>query len=414
MFSGGAFKRFSIFAMGIMPYISASIILQLLTAVVPFLKKLSKEGEMGRQKINQYTRYGTILLSIIQSLGLSIWLEKIQNGELVLYHGIGFRLLTVLTITTGTVFIMWLGEQITERGIGNGISIIIFTGIAASIPKGISDVFLKLFKTEEMQMFEFLFIVAMILLVVAIVIMIQLGHRRIPVSYAKQVRGRKIYGGQTTHLPLKVDYSGVIAVIFASSLLVFPQTIINFLAGGGTSGALAKFADIFQQNASPSLYTLLNLMFDNPEIMEGLPFTLLKIFSVYNCLFATLVIFFCYFYTSIVFNPKEVAENLKRQGGFVPGRRSGIATAEFIQNVLMKTTLIGALLVVFVCIFPNIVNEVLGGNLPQTLQYLMGGTTILILVGVDLDTIQQIETQLLQRNYMGFVGQGRKLKSRRG
>ncbi|HPP86859.1 MAG TPA: preprotein translocase subunit SecY, partial [bacterium] len=232
MFSGGAFKRFSIFALGIMPYISSSIIFQLLTSVVPYLKKLSKEGELGRKKINQYTRYGTILLSVIQSLGLAIWLESISEAgqSLVLNPGFGFRFLTVLTMTAGTTFIMWLGEQITERGIGNGISLIIFIGIVASVPQGLSELFMKLFTTRDLSIFQFLFMLAMALFVVAFVIVIQLGHRRIPVSYAKQIRGNKIYGGQSTHLPLKVDYSGVIAVIFASSLLMFPTTIVNFFA----------------------------------------------------------------------------------------------------------------------------------------------------------------------------------------
>ncbi|HPN30685.1 MAG TPA: preprotein translocase subunit SecY [bacterium] len=411
MFSGGAFKRFSIFALGIMPYISSSIILQLLTAVVPYLKKLSKEGEMGRKKITQYTRYGTILLSVIQATGLAIWLGSIENGALVQYHGFTFKLITVLTMTTGTTFIMWLGEQITERGIGNGISIIIFIGIVASIPLGVSETFMKIFKTEDLNIFQFLFMALMVLFIVAVVIVIQLGHRRIPVSYAKQVRGRKIYGGQSTHLPLKVDYSGVIAVIFASSLLMFPSTILNFLAGSN-SNFLVKFVELFQENSSGNLYFLLYKL-TGGAIGDGLPFTLLRVVSLYNIVFSALVIFFCYFYTTIVFNPKDLAENLKRQGGFVPGRRPGTATAEYIQTILMRITLIGALMVVFICVFPDLVEELISGNMPNTMKYLMGGTTILILVGVDLDTIQQIESQLLQRYYTGFVGGG-KLRSRRG
>jgi len=411
MFSGGAFKRFSIFALGIMPYISSSIIFQLLTAVVPYLKKLSKEGEMGRKKITQYTRYGTIVLSIIQSLGLAIWLQSIENGALVNYNtGIGFKLLTILTMTTGTTFIMWLGEQITERGIGNGISIIIFIGIVASIPQGISELFMKLFTTKDLSIFQLLFMIAMTAFVVAFVILIQLGHRRIEVSYSKQIRGRKIYGGQSTYLPLKVDYSGVIAVIFGSSLLMFPSTIINFIAPNDTT-FLSKIVDIFNQNSNWNLYHLLYMIF--PGIGDGLPFTLLRVISVYNILFSALVIFFCYFYTTIVFNPTDFADNLKRQGGFVPGRRPGQQTAEYIQTILMRITLVGALMVVFICIFPDMLEELLGGNMPQTLKYLLGGTTILILVGVDLDTIQQIEAQLLQRYYTGFIGGG-KLRSRRG
>jgi preprotein translocase subunit SecY len=259
-----------------------------------------------------------------------------------------------------------------------------------------------------------LLLVATILFVVAVVIVIQLGHRRIPVSYAKRVRGRKIFGGQTTHLPLKIDYSGVIAVIFASSILVFPTTVINFFAKGTDNASLMlqNFAEIFQQGTSWNLYYLLVQWF--PSIGEiGLPFTLLRVVSTYNIIFAVLVIFFCYFYTSIVFNPNDVAENLKKQGGFVPGRRPGSATAEFIYKVLLRITLIGAVLVVFICIFPSIVEQLLGGNMPGTLKYLMGGTTILILVGVDLDTLQQIESQLIQRSYTGFAGKG-KLRGRRG
>jgi preprotein translocase subunit SecY len=418
MFSGGAFERFSIFALGIMPYISSSIIFQLLTAVIPTLKQISKEGELGKRKINQYTRYGTIALSIIQSLGLAIWLESLQGGTLVQNPGIGYRLLTIITMTSGTVFIMWLGEQINERGVGNGISIIIFAGIAASLPKGISEAVSKVFKFKDMSIFELIFLVATILFAIAVVIAIQLGHRRIPVSYAKQIRGNKMMGGQTTHLPLKIDYSGVIAVIFASSILAFPSTIINFLAGGAAGGEgtlntiLLNISDMFQDNSSWDLYTLLIKIF--PDLSDmGVPLTLLRVFNTYNLIFACLVIFFCYFYTSIIFNPKEVAENLKKHGGFVPGRRPGTATAEFIYKVLMKITLIGALLVVFICIFPSFVEQMLGGNMPGTLKYLMGGTTVLILVGVALDTIQQINSLLLQRNYMGFAGKG-KLRGRRG
>ncbi len=370
MFSGGAMRRLSVFALGIMPYISASIILQLLTVVIPYLEQLKKEGEAGRKKIVQYTRYGTVILSCIQGLGIAFGLEGMTGpgGEpVVLEPGWGFRLLTVITLTAGTAFIMWLGEQITERGIGNGISLIIFAGIVAGMPAAVGNT-LRLVETGEMSIFKVLILIILMVSVVGFIIFVERGQRRIPVQYARRVVGRKVYGGQSTHIPLKINTSGVIPPIFASSLIMFPATIANFVPN--------EYIKAVSTALSPGhwLHTILYIGF---------------------------IIFFCYFYTAIVFNTNDVAENMKKYGGFIPGIRPGKATAEYIDKVLSRITLGGAIYVSAVCILPEIL--ITKFNVP----FYFGGTALLIVVGVALDTVAQIEAHMLTRHYEGFLKQGR-------
>jgi preprotein translocase subunit SecY len=375
MFSGGALENMSVFALGIMPYISSSIILQLLTMVIPSLEKLSKEGEAGRKKITQYTRYGTVLLSIIQGFGISVGLEKMTGpaGEpVVLIAGWGFRLMTIITLTSGTAFIMWLGEQITERGIGNGISLIIFAGIVARMPSAIINT-VRLMQTGEMGPLLILLVIAVMVVVVGCIIFMERSQRKIPVQYAKRVVGRKIYGGQSTHLPLKINTAGVIPPIFASSILMFPLTIAQFMP---------------------------------KEVLEKYPWANAIIGSLsrgeflYNFLYVAFIIFFCYFYTAVVFNPMDVADNMKKYGGFIPGIRPGKKTAEYIDWVLTRITFVGALYISAVCVLPTIL---IGRfNIP----FYFGGTALLIVVGVALDTVAQMESHMLTRHYDGFLKRG--------
>ena len=376
MFSGGALERFSIFALGIMPYISTSIILQLLTVVFPYLEKLSKEGELGRRKITQYTRYGTIVLSIIQGTFISMGLERIQapgGGSVVFHPGWAFRAMTVITLTSGTAFIMWLGEQITERGIGNGISLIIFAGIVANFPSAAITTY-QFFKEGEMSLFLVIFLLALMVGVIGIIIFMERAARRIPVQYAKRVVGRKMYGGQSSHLPLKINPTGVIPPIFASSILIFPATIAQFIE-------------------HPYARMVSDLL---------VPGTL-----VYDVVYIGLIIFFCYFYTAVTFNPTDVADNMKKYGGYVPGIRPGQRTAEYIDRILTRLTLSGALYVALVCILPTLLIRQV--NVP----FYFGGTALLIVVGVALDTVSQMETHLLTRNYEGFMKRGR-IRGRKG
>ena len=376
LFSGGALERFSILALGIMPYISASIIFQLLTVVVPTLERLSKEGEQGRRKITQYTRYSTVGLALLQGMFISIGLEQIQapGGSSVVFDpGWGFRLMTMLTLAAGTAFIMWLGEQITERGVGNGISLIIFAGIVASIPSAVTAT-TEFVREGELSILLLLLLLAGMVAIVAAVIFMERGQRRIPVQYAKRVVGRRVYGGQTSHLPLKVNTAGVIPPIFASSVLIFPAT-------------LAGFAD------HPWAQTAANLLAPGS--------------SVYNLSYVAMIIFFCYFYTAVVFNPTDVADNMKKNGGFIPGIRPGQRTADYIDRVLSRITLTGAIYVSVICVLPNLL--VGSFNVP----FFFGGTALLIVVGVALDTVAQIETQLIMRNYEGFMKRGR-IRGRRG
>jgi preprotein translocase subunit SecY len=370
MFSGGALERLSVFALGIMPYISASIILQLMTVVIPHLERLSKEGEQGRKKITQYTRYGTVVLSIIQGFGISVGLE--QMGA-VLQPGWGFRIMTVLTLTAGTAFIMWLGEQITERGIGNGISLIIFAGIVARLPNAIVNTF-RLLSTGEMGIFGIVILVVLMVLVVGIIIFVEQGQRRIPVQYAKRVVGRKMYGGQSTHLPLKINTAGVIPPIFASSIMMFPATMATFIS--------IPFIKDFAASIRPG-----NL--------------------VYEIFYVAFIFFFCFFYTAVTFKPDDVAENMKKYGGYIPGIRPGKRTSEYIDKVLTRITLGGAVYVSVICVLPSVL--VTKFNVP----FYFGGTALLIVVGVSIDTIAQMESHMLSRNYEGFLKKGG-IRSRTG
>jgi preprotein translocase subunit SecY len=375
MFSGGALSRLTIFALGIMPYISASIILELLTVVVPYLEKLKKEGEQGRKKITQYARYGTIVLSAVQGLGISLGLESMQSptGALVVPDpGWSFRLMTVLTLTAGTAFIMWLGEQITERGIGNGISLIIFAGIVARLPSAIVNTF-RLMETGEINLLLMIFLVGLMVAVVAAIVFMEAGHRKIPIQYAKRVVGRRMYGGQSTHLPLKLNTAGVIPPIFASSIISFPLTIATFTHHPWLEWVSAALAP-----ATP-LYTLANMV---------------------------MIFFFCYFYTAIIFNPMDVADNMKKYGGFIPGLRPGKRTAEYIDRTLTRLTFVGAIYLSFVVILPDYMIRYL--NVP----FYFGGTGLLIVVGVAMDTMQQIESHLVMRHYESFLKKGR-LRGRR-
>jgi len=372
MFSGGALKRMSVMALGIMPYISASIILELLTVVVPYLEKLKKEGEQGQKKITQYTRYGTVILSIIQGFGIAIGLERMTSpgGAMVVpVGGWGFRVLTVLTLTAGTSFLMWLGEQITERGIGNGISLIIYAGIVARFPVAVANTF-RMMGTGEVTPFFMAIIVALMVAVIGIIVFVEMGQRRIPVQYAKRVVGRKMYGGQSTHLPLKVNTAGVIPPIFASSIIMFPATIANFLS----------------TKQFPWLQHIVGYLAPGHV--------------VYILVYVVFIFFFCYFYTAVHFNPVDVADNMKRYGGFVPGIRPGKNTADYIDKVLTRITFSGAIYVSAVCILPQILIYKL--NVP----FYFGGTALLIVVGVAMDTINQIESHMLTRHYEGLMKKG--------
>jgi len=398
MFSGKNISRMTIFALGVMPYISASIILQLLQVVWPYLDRIAKEGELGKKKITQYTRYGTVLICLIQGGGIAVGLERMNpNGiPVVLNPGWGFRLLTVLTLTTGTIFIMWLGEQISERGIGNGISLIIFAGIVVGLVPGVGST-LEGLKTGDMSPLKLIFLLAVIIVVIAFICYVEMGQRRIPITYAKRIQGRKMMGGQSTFLPLKVNTGGVIPIIFASSVITFPATILQFI-----KHPIAQ--KITQQ------------------LTWGMP--------LYNLLYITSIIFFTYFYISIIFNPQDVSNNLQKYGGFIPGIRAGKNTSEYIDGVLSKLTFIGAIYLVLVALLPEFlmtgfkvgalpfVGDFLEANMPRwfyeglNVKFYFGGTSILIVVGVAMDTVQQIESQLTMRNYDSFSRKGR-IKGRR-
>ena len=402
MFTGNNLSKVTIFALGIMPYISASIILQLLTVVWPYLERLSKEGELGRRKITQYTRYGTIALSIVQALGIAIFLERNTSPSgfhLVMNPGWGFRFMSVLTLCTGTAFIMWLGEQITERGIGNGMSLIIFAGIIVGFPRGAMTT-LDQVRTGQISPLRIVFLVALMVLVVAAIIFVERGYRRVTVQYAKRVVGRRMYGGSSTHIPLKVNTGGVIPVIFASSILAFPSTIIQTLFPG--------------KAWAESFVAQLNI---------GMP--------LYNLLYVLGIVFFTYFYTAIIFNPDDVAENMRKYGGFVPGIRPGKRTAEYIDTILTRITVAGALYLAMIAILPQWltsgvkvapipwVGDWLDSVLPNfitqgmNVTFFFGGTSLLIVVGVTMDTVQQVESQLIMRHYDGFMKKSR-VRGRRG
>jgi len=402
MFSGGNLAQVTIFALGIMPYISASIILQLLTVVWPYLERLSKEGELGRRKITQYTRYGTLVLCGVQAVAIAFWLESQTNiaGGLPLVYNPGwaFRFLVVLTLTTGTCFIMWLGEQITERGIGNGMSLIIFAGIVVNLPAAVLNTIDQL-RTGQMGLFRLLILTVAMVLVIGAVVFIERGQRRVTVQYAKRVVGRRMYGGTSTHIPLKVNTGGVIPVIFASSLLAFPATIASALPAGGWAQRVTQ------------------------GLSNGMP--------LYYLLYMAGIIFFAYFYTAIIFNPDDVAENMRKYGGFVPGIRPGKRTAEYIDTILTRITLVGAIYLAVVAVLPDLmivgfrVNAIpfIGDSLDAVtprwitdglgVTFYFGGTSLLIIVGVSMDTVQQVESQLIMRHYDGFMRKTR-IRGRRG
>jgi preprotein translocase subunit SecY len=376
MFVGGAFANATIFALGIMPYISASIILQLFSAVIPYFEKLSKMGEEGRKKITQYTRYGTVGLALLQSYALSAYLQglpPVGGIPIVPYPGIWFTLLTMLTMTTGTIFIMWLGEQIQEKGIGNGISLIIFIGIVARYPTDWLNTFRAL-RIGSLNIFSLATLILVMVGIVAAVVLMTQAQRRIPVQYAKRVVGRKMYGGQSTHIPLRLNTAGVIPVIFAQSIIMLPGTVAEFFRG--------------------------NLF------MESLAALLRPGGWLYNVLYLVIIVFFTYFYTAIVFNPVDLADNMKKYGGFVPGKRPGKSTAEYIDSVLTRVTLPGGLFLAFIAILPYFLMQGLSA------PFYFGGTGLLIVVGVGLDTLAQIESHMLMRHYDGFLQKG-KLRGRR-
>jgi len=365
MFSGGALRRLTVFALGIMPYIDAAIILELLTVVFPYLGRLAKEGEHGRRKITQYTRYGTILISVIQSLGIAVGLENMPSpvGPIVTNPGWGFRLMTVITLTAGTAFLMWLGEQITERGIGNGISLIIFAGIIVRMPAAIINTIEKL-RVGAISFFFLLALGVFMIAVVAFIVFVESGERRVMVQYAKRVVGRKMYGGQSTHIPLKINTAGVIPVIFASSIIMFPATVARFINH--------PWMQAIAQLLSPG--TWLN-----------------------NILYVVFIVFFCYFYTAIIFNPIDLSDNMKKYGGFIPGIRPGKRTAEYIDRILTRLTFVGAIYLSLISILPTFLMDVF--NVP----FYFGGIALLIVVQVALETVRQIESHLLMRYYEGFM-----------
>jgi preprotein translocase subunit SecY len=396
LFSGGTFRRFTIFALGIMPYITSSIILQLLTVVVPTLEKLQKEGELGRRKITQWTRYLTVILAIMQSFGIALTVQKAGFAT----PGFGFIFLTMVSLTTGTAFIMWLGEQITERGIGNGMSLIIFTGIVVGLPRAIEEIFQKV-QTGDWGVAHIIIILSMMIAVVGFIVLVERGERRIPVQYAKRVIGRRMMGGQSTHLPLKVNAGGVIPVIFASSLLAFPQTFLTF--------------DVVKNSAF--LSSLLGALGSRQPL--------------YYLMYVVLIIFFCFFYVSIIFNPNEAADNMRKYGGFIPGIRPGKNTADYMNRILTKITVVGGLYLSVLSLIPQImiggialqrlplVGNFIDAHFPRWLldglgvNFYFGGTSLLIVVGVAMDTVNQIEAQLIMRHYEGFTPRAGRIRGRR-
>jgi len=400
LFAGGNIRRLTIFALGIMPYITASIILQLLTVVIPTLEKLQKEGELGRRKITQWTRYLTVILALMQSFGIATGLQAMQ-GNIVINPGIGFVLMTIISLTTGTAFIMWLGEQITDRGVGNGMSLIIFAGIVVGLPQAIGNIYQNVFVTKEWGPITLAIILIMMIAVVAFIVLVERGERRIPVQYAKRVVGRRVMGGQSTHMPLKVNAGGVIPVIFASSILAFPQTLRGLPA---------------VQN-SKWLSSMLQ------SIQHGEP--------LYVVLFVVGIVFFCFFYVSIIFNPNEAADNMRKYGGFIPGIRPGRNTAEYMNAILTKITVVGGIYLSILCLIPDIMisgihlqhlpllGNWIDAHFPRFLleglnvQFYFGGTSLLIVVGVAMDTVNQIEAQLIMRHYEGFTPRAGRIRGRR-
>jgi preprotein translocase subunit SecY len=402
LFAGGNIRRLTIFALGIMPYITSSIILQLLTVVVPTLERLQKEGELGRRKITQWTRYLTVALALVQSFGIAVSLQAMQ-GNIVINPGFGFIFLTMVSLTTGTAFIMWLGEQISERGIGNGMSLIIFTGIVVGLPGAIENIYTNVFVTKEWGAITLITILVMMIAVVAFIVLVERGERRIPVQYAKRVIGRRVMGGQSTHMPLKVNAGGVIPVIFASSILAFPQTLA----------------------AVPAI--------KNNSWLNGMLTSIAHGEPLYYLLFTAGIIFFCFFYVSIIFNPNEAADNMRKYGGFIPGIRPGRNTADYLNGILTKITVVGGLYLAILCLIPDImISGIRLHHLPLigpwiesapgfprfileglNVRFYFGGTSLLIVVGVAMDTVNQIEAQLIMRHYEGFTPRAGRIRGRR-
>ena len=400
LFAGGNIRRLTVFALGIMPYITASIILQLLTVVVPTLEKLQKEGELGRRKITQWTRYLTIILSVIQSATIAGGLQSMRQG-IVINPGFGFMMLTIISLTTGTAFIMWLGEQISERGVGNGMSLIIFTGIVVGLPNALQNIYFNTFVTHEWGALTLISLIVLMVAVVAFIVLVERGERRIPVQYAKRVVGRRVMGGQSTHMPLKVNAGGVIPVIFASSILAFPTTLLSME---------------WVKNTAWLNSTLMSIRHGEP---------------LYYVLFVAGIIFFCFFYVSIIFNPNEAADNMRKYGGFIPGIRPGRNTADYMNNILTKITVVGGIYLAILCIIPDVmisgihlqhlpllgnwIDRVAPRRLLEGLnvQFYFGGTSLLIVVGVAMDTINQIEAQLIMRHYEGFTPRSGRIRGRR-
>ena len=400
LFSGGMFRRLTIFALGIMPYITSSIILQLLTVVVPTLEKLQKEGELGRRKITQWTRYLTVALALMQSFGIAIALQN-SDGGFVLRPGFSFIVMTMLTLTTGTSFIMWLGEQITERGIGNGMSLIIFAGIVVGLPHAMREIYQNVFVTGNWNVFQMIVILVMMVAVVGFIVLVERGERRIPVQYAKRVVGRRMMGGQSTHLPLKVNAGGVIPVIFASSLLAFPSTLLQ----------------VAWVKSSP--------------VLSGMLGALGGAQPLYYLMYTALIIFFCFFYVSIIFNPNEAADNMRKYGGFIPGIRPGKNTAEYMNKILTRITVVGGLYLSILSLLPQsmisgirlqslpLVGNWIDATFPRWIlnglgvSFFFGGTSLLIVVGVAMDTVNQVEAQLIMRHYEGFTPRAGRIRGRR-
>ncbi len=405
LFSGGMFRRLTIFALGIMPYITSSIILQLMTVVVPTLEKLQKEGEIGRRKITQWTRYLTVLLAFVQSVGIATILQNASDpstgGGFVINPGIGFILMTMISLTTGTAFIMWLGEQITERGIGNGMSLIIFTGIVIGLPRAMGEIYNNVFVTRQWNVVQVLIILLMMIAVVALIVLVERGERRIPVQYAKRVVGRRMMGGQSTHLPLKVNAGGVIPVIFAQSLLTIPQSFLQ--------------VDWVRKN----------------QWLSGMLGAIGHTQVLYFILYTALIVFFSFFYVSIIFNPNEAADNMRKYGGFIPGIRPGRNTAEYMNRILTRITVVGGLYLALLSLLPEImisgiklqrlplIGNWIDATFPRFLldglgvSFYFGGTSLLIVVGVAMDTVNQIEAQLIMRHYEGFTPRAGRIRGRR-
>jgi len=421
MFSGGAFRQMSVMALGIMPYISASIILQLLTVVIPALEKLSKEGEEGRKKITQYTRIGTVILCVFQSLGLGIWMLNQEVQVVTIDNRAFFLFITMITMTAGTTFLMWLGEKISEYGIGNGISLIIMAGIVAGFPLAIVELYEKAFVHQEIGVFGVIFIFLGMFGVIFVITLMTQSMRKVPVQHAKKVVGRRVYSSQATYLPIRLTTAGVIPIIFASSILMFPHTLGGLIGGDDPGSLFARLGHVFQPGSMYNLHSfiagILNWISGHVPALEftvtiwnAAVFRVLRGFDLYNILYGLLTIAFCFFYTAIIFNPQEISENLKKHGAFIPGIRPGKHTTAYLDYVLNRVTFAGSIFLASVALIPQFGSIAFG--LPFSISGFLGGTGMLIVVGVGLDLIQQIESHLHMHNYEGFTK--KRIRGRRG